>query len=32
MYILLMYEREMSKNDYSKTLLITNYKKHPKLK
>ena len=31
MYILLVYERELSKNDYLKTLLINNYKKHKKV-
>ena len=31
MYILLVYERELSKNDYLKTLLINNYKKHQKV-
>ena len=31
MYILLVYERELSKNGYLKTLLITIIKKHQKV-
>lgn len=31
MYVLLVYERELSKNDYPKTLLITIIKKHQKV-
>ena len=31
MYILLVYERELSKNDYLRPLLINNYKKHQKV-
>lgn len=31
MYILLVYERELSKNDYPKTLTNNNYKKHQKV-
>ena len=30
MYILLVYERELSKNDYLKNTTTNNYKKHKK--